>query len=98
VLVLLEKTTITTTECVKSHKTNRIQEIRIDGSVRYEEICEKSGKVTRDNTWFDVKVNKKYASQLKPGVQFSATGKALLAVWPNKNAKAPSIVLGAQVK
>ncbi|HET9622899.1 MAG TPA: hypothetical protein VFP84_16110 [Kofleriaceae bacterium] len=98
VLILLEKTTITTTECIQSHKTNRIQEIRIDGSVRYEEICEKSGKVTRDNTWFDVKVNKKYASQLKPGEQFSAAGKALLAVWPSKTAKVPSIVLGGAVK
>jgi hypothetical protein len=94
----LERTTESFKDCLKSHKTGRISKLESDGRVRYEEICDKAGTVTRDNTWTGLEVLAKYAKQLKPGVRYTAIGKDVLAVWPSKTAKVPSFVLGAPVK
>jgi hypothetical protein len=84
--------------CVKSHSTGRIQQVRDDGSVVYERVCDKSGTEVQDQTEKDFELEATYASWIKPGVRFSAVGKDVIAVWPSKNAKAPSMVLGAAVK
>lgn len=98
VKVAIEKTTESHVDCVQSHQTNHISEWRADGTIRYEQHCDKSGVVTKDNTWQDIRVLPRYGSMLKPGTMFSVLDDEVLAVWPSKKAAAPSIVLGAPVK
>lgn len=96
--VTLEKTTEKRVECVKEHATGRVERIRENGTVVYERVCDKSGTVTHDTTWTPFEVSAQYAAVLKPGVMFSATGKDILAIWPNKSAKAPSWLLGGALR
>lgn len=99
----LEKTLIKRKECIKSHTTNRISRILPDGKIEYEEICDETGWVTHDTTWGTFKIKKEFAPLLKKGVVFSSVGGQdkgadVVAIWPSKNAEAPSLVLGAAVK
>jgi hypothetical protein len=94
----LEKNLVKQQDCLKSHSTGRVQQVRGDGSVIYERVCDKSGTVVHDYTWINFEVSAKYASWLRPGVQFSSVEKDVIAIWPSKNAKAPSMVLGGAVK
>lgn len=97
-VVALEKLLVKRQECVQSHRTNRISRINGDGSLSYELICDKTGTVTYDDTPADFQIDKRFAGALKKGVQFSAVGSAVLAVWPKKDAALPTLVLGAPVK
>ena len=100
--VNLEKTSVVQEDCVASHKTHRISRIRPDGAIEYESICDKTAMVKHDTTWSNFKVNPAHARWLKPGSQFSAVMARkfgdVIAIWPNKNAKTPSMVLGATLK
>jgi len=101
--VALQKTKVKTLDCVKSHRTNRVTRIRSDGSLDYEAICDKTAMVEHDTTWADFKVNPAQTALLKKGVVFSsyyASGSVadVIAIWPNKGATTPSMVLGAKVK
>jgi hypothetical protein len=96
--VTLEKTTEKHYECIKEHSTGRVARIRDNGSVEYERVCDKSGTVTHDTTWQPFTLSAQYASLLKPGIVFSAAGKDVIAVWSNKNAKAPSWLLGGALR
>jgi hypothetical protein len=100
--VALEKTSVTQEDCVQSHHTHRISRIRPDGVIEYESICDKAALVKHDTTWSNFKVNPASAHWLKPGLQFSAVmGDKygdVIATWPSKTAKTPSMVLGATLK
>ncbi len=100
--VALEKTTVKQEDCVKEHHSNHLSRIRSDGVIEYEMICDKTAIVTHDTTWTDFHINPAQAKLLKPGVVFSAlyhgTLADVIAIWPNKAAKTPSIVLGAAIK
>jgi hypothetical protein len=98
VTVEVEKTLDKQQDCLKSRNTGRVSRIRPDGSVEYERVCERSGTVVHDHTWTPFQLAAKHAPWLKPGVQFSAVDADVIAIWPSKNAKAPSMVLGAEVK
>ncbi|MEP6859190.1 MAG: hypothetical protein ABJE66_01120 [Deltaproteobacteria bacterium] len=102
-VVNLEKTTRKQEDCVKEHTTNRIVGIRDSGTVEYERICDKTAIVTHDTTWNDFTVTEASAKVLKAGLVFSSTYGAqldgeVIALWPNKDAKLPSMVLGAKLK
>jgi hypothetical protein len=102
-VVNLEKTTRKQEDCVKEHTTNRIVGIRDSGAVDYERICDKTAIVTHDTTWEDFTVTEESGKQLKSGLLFSSTYGAhldadVIALWPNKDAKLPSVVLGAKLK
>jgi len=102
-VVNLQKTTQKQEDCVKEHTTNRIIGIRDSGAVEYERICDKTAIVTHDTTWQDFTVTTESAKVLKPGLAFSATYGASLeaevvALWPSKDAKLPTMVLGAKLK
>jgi len=92
------KTTETSEECLAEHTSNRVERVRDNGAVVYANVCDKSGKVTRDITRIPLELAAKYEPWLKPGMVYAATGGDLLAVWPNKAAKVPSMVLGAKLK
>jgi hypothetical protein len=100
--VALEKTTMKQEDCVKEHHSNHVSRIRSDGVIEYEMICDKTAIVTHDTTWTDFHINPDQAKLLKPGVVFSAlylNGLAdVIAIWPNKTAKTPSLVLGGAIK
>jgi hypothetical protein len=85
-------------ECIKSHRTNKIAQVRSDGTVLYEDHCDKIGTVTHDNTRPPLKLRTRYAPWLKPGVVFSGDDNDVIAVWPSASAKTPSMVLGAKLK
>ncbi|MEO6776851.1 MAG: hypothetical protein ABI467_28195 [Kofleriaceae bacterium] len=102
-VVNLQQTTRKQEDCVKEHTTNRIVGIRDSGSVEYERICDKTAIVTHDTTWNDFTVSEASAKVLKPGLAFSSTYDSgldgeVIALWPNKDAKLPSVVLGAKLK
>jgi hypothetical protein len=65
--------------------------------VEYERVCDRSGAVVHDQTWMGLAVAAKYADVLKRGVRFSMKDGEVIAVWPSKTAKAPSIVLGGKL-
>lgn len=94
----LEKLLVKEQTCVKAHSTGRVSRIRDNGSVEYERVCDKSGTMTQDRTLTGLEVHATYAPLLKPGMRVSTSGKDVIAVWPSKKAKAPSMVLGAVVK
>lgn len=101
----LEKTYRMQEECVKERPTRRISQILSDGTIRYETICEQWKTVKRDYTWAPFTVTEETSKSVKKGNMFSAvTGTSsskaadVIAVWPNKNAKQPSILLGAPIK
>ncbi|MBS1124324.1 MAG: hypothetical protein H6Q90_6552 [Deltaproteobacteria bacterium] len=100
--VTLKKTSIKRTQCVKTHRTNRVTRIRDDGSLDYETICDKSGTVTIDTTWDPFDVAARYAPLLKPGVGFSLISHRkigeVIATWANAAATTPATVLGAKLK
>jgi hypothetical protein len=101
-VVSLEKTTMKQEDCVKEHHSNHLSRIRGDGVIEYEMICDKTAIVTHDTTWTDFKINPAQAKLLKPGVVFSALYynnlADVIAIWPNKTAKTPSVVLGGAIK
>jgi hypothetical protein len=98
------KSSITTEDCVKSHSTNKLVDWDTAGRPVYESICDKTAMVKHDTTPGDITVSKQTAGLVKKGMRFSAifpNEKGLpdvFAVWPNKTAKLPSIVLGGHVK
>lgn len=94
----LEKTVVKQVDCVASRSTGKVDRVRSDGTVEYQRVCDRSAVVAHDRTWMDIALSGKSAAWLKKGVVFSATGKDVIAVWPNKTAKAPSMVLGGVVK
>ena len=100
--VNLEKTSVVQEDCVASHKTHRISRLRPDGTLEYESICDKTAMVKHDTTWSNFKVNPAHAKWLKPGTQFSSVMARkfgdVIAIWPSKSAKTPSMVLGAALK
>jgi hypothetical protein len=102
VQVNLQKTLIKQEDCVKEHSTHRITRIRSDGTIQYQSICDKWAVVTHDHTWSNFTLAPPTTKWLKRGEMFSANyGRDdgdVIAVWPNKRAKRPSLVLGAKVK
>src|SRR5262249_44238827 len=100
-VVALEKTTMKLVDCVKEHRGRAVR-IRPDGSLEYELICDGTAVVTRDTTWSDFRIRTADQKWLKPGVVFSTTSRGqfgeVIAIWPDRNAIAPSMVLGAKMK
>jgi hypothetical protein len=72
--------------------------IREDGSLEREIICDRTAMVTRETAAADYHVSRAGQKWLKPGVVFSSTDGDVIAIWPSKGAKLPSIVLGGVVK
>lgn len=98
IVVSLEKLLVKREECVESHATTKITRINSDGSLSYELICDRMGTVVYDDTPADFDLDTIYKPLLKKGVQFTAVGRAVLAIWADKDAKLPNNVLGTAVK
>lgn len=85
-------------DCLESHYGKRILRVNPNGTVDYELICDKWGIVQYDETPRDSKLDKAWAPLLEKGMRFSASGRDLIAIWPNKKSDTPTWILGVNVK
>jgi hypothetical protein len=86
------------TVCLSSKRTNRITQIRGDGTLVYEVNCLKEGTKVVDTRSSPQTVNKRYTVGLKPGMGVSIIEDVVGAAWPKAGAKVPSMVAGVAVK
>jgi hypothetical protein len=102
VTVTHPKSSVRTEDCVKWHSTNKIVDFDTAGRPVYESFCDKSAMRTHDTTPGDDLVTSSTAKWLKPGVLYTSVAgdKAfdVVAVWPSKTAKLPSLLFGANIK
>jgi len=86
------------TVCIKGHHTRRVTQIRSDGGLVYEYVCQKEKTETitvpqaRPQT-----VNPRYAVGVKPGMFVSVTEDVITAAYA-KGRDVPSMVVGVPVK
>jgi len=81
--------------CTDWKDTNRIVQIRADGTVVYDYICLKRGTITVNDAPGPVTVDSRSTANVKPGVTVRITGDAVAGVWSKG---APVAVLGVPVK
>lgn len=86
-------------ECTKGHYTNRLQQIRSDGSLVYEYRCESYKTVTINEPPFDAqKVKSRYADGVKKGMTVDVVEDVVTFAYPKPGVSTPSAVAGAAVK
>jgi len=86
-------------ECVKGHTTNRITQIRSDGTLVYQYVCEKTRTVTFNEPPAPPQtVNSRYAAGLKKGMFVSVVEDVVTVAYAKSGAPAPSMVAGVPVK
>ena len=100
--VTMEKTTERVEDCVAEHE-GKVVRIRDDGSLEREIDCDRMGTVTRETSAYNLTIASAYQKWLRAGVRLSVTSASnepmdVIAVWPSKTAKLPSIVLGGSVR
>ena len=99
--VTLEDSFVVTRDCVKQHDTNKIERVRDNGQIVYVAVCDKEADVKHSNQYPPFTIVKADGKWAKPGALISVSGSdgaSVIAVWPSKRAKAPSMVLGATLK
>lgn len=84
--------------CVSYKTTNRIQQIRSDGTLVYESICLKTQMKSVDYSSMPQNVSTRYSQGLKGGMYAGIIEDVVAVAWPKAGAKAPSIVAGVAVK
>ncbi len=84
-------------QCLQSKRTNRIVQIRSDGSLVYELDCLKWGTVTLDRRAPPQTVKSRYTQGLRPGMTAFIIEDAVIGAW-GKGDKGPSMIGGAAVK
>jgi len=84
--------------CLQSKETNRITQIRADGTIVRELLCQKWGDVTIDRRSGPQTVKARYAQGLKPGMSVFIIEDAVIGAWAKAGAKAPAMIGGAPVK
>jgi hypothetical protein len=83
--------------CLASNQTNELTRILPDGTLVFAHNCTKWGLVAVDKTPDPIKVYKRYATAVKPGVNVLAFGGVVAAVFP-KNKRTPIAIAGVAVK
>ncbi len=81
--------------CTDWKDTNKIVQIRSDGTVVYDYICLKRGSITINDAPAPKTVDSRYTANVKPGVTVRISGDAVAGVWKSG---APIAVLGVAVK
>lgn len=85
-------------QCLQSKYSNRIVQIRNDGSLVYELNCLKWGTVSVDRRSPTQHVKSKYAKGLKAGMGAYIIEEAVIAAWAKPGSATPSIIGGVPVK
>jgi hypothetical protein len=87
------------TECTKGHQTNRVTQIRPDGSLIYEYVCQATKVVTINEPPAPPQsVNVRYSGGLKKGMFVSVVEDVVTVAYPKNGAPNPSFVAGIAVK
>lgn len=87
------------TECTKGHQTNRVTQIRSDGSLVYEYVCQATKVVVINEPPAPPQtVNSRYAAGLKKGMFVHVTEDVVTVTYPKNGATNPSFVAGIPVK
>jgi hypothetical protein len=81
--------------CTDWKDTNKVVQIRADGTVVYDYICLKRGTFTVNTAPGPQKVDSRSTANVKPGVTVRITGDAVAGVWKSG---APIAVFGVPVK
>jgi hypothetical protein len=84
-------------QCSSARRTNRITQIRPDGSLIYESICTQWKSVTVDRSPDAQTVDVRYTAGVKPGMNVNISTGAIFGAWA-KGKKSPSVVAGVTVK
>jgi hypothetical protein len=86
-------------QCTKGHSTNRITQIRSDGTLVYEYVCQATKTVTVNEPPAPPQtVNARYANGLKKGMFVQVTEDVVTVVYPKNGATTPSMIAGVPVK
>lgn len=85
-------------QCTESKRTNRITQIRSDGTLVYETLCLKSATVTVDRKSAPQTIKARYGAGLKPGMSVITVEDALIGAWPKDGVNTPAIIGGVAVK
>ncbi len=86
-------------ECTKGRRTNRITQIRSDGGIVYEYICEATRTVTINEPPAPPQtVKARYAEGLKKGQLVAIAEDVVTVAYPKSDAGKPAMVAGVPVK
>lgn len=87
------------TECTKGRQTNRITQIRSDGTIVYQYLCLASKTVTINESPFPPQtVNARYAAGLKKGMFVANVEDVVILAYPKPGAALPGMLAGVPVK
>lgn len=96
--VEFKKQMVKQVQCAQARQTNRITQIRPDGSLIYESICVRNETVTVDKSDRPQNVNPRYLEGVKPGMFISIIEDVAIAAWAKPGTAAPSMVFGVALK
>ena len=96
--VAFKKQLVRQVQCADTVPTNRIVQVRSDGSFIYAIRCVRNETVVVDKADRPQQVNPRYLTGIKPGMQISITEDVAVAAWASPGAAVPSHVLGVAVK
>lgn len=96
--VEFKKQMVKQVQCAQARQTNRITQIRPDGSLIYESICTRNETVTVDKSDRPQNVNPRYLEGVKPGMFISIIEDVAIATWAKPGTAAPSMVFGVALK
>jgi hypothetical protein len=86
-------------ECTKGNHTNRVRQIRDDGTIVYEYRCQSWKTVTIDEPPFQAQtVNARYANGVKKGMQVHVVEDVVTVAYPKPGATTPAAVVGVPLK
>jgi hypothetical protein len=96
--VTFKKQMVKQVQCAEARRTNRITQIRPDGSLIYETVCVRNETVTVDKSDAPQQVNPRYLEGVKPGMFISIIEDVAVAAWAKPGTAAPSMVFGVALK
>jgi hypothetical protein len=96
--VEFKKQMVKQVQCAQARSTNRVTQIRPDGSLIYESICVKNETVTVDKSDRPQTVNPRYLEGVKPGMFISIIEDVAVATWAKPGTAAPTMVFGVALK
>jgi hypothetical protein len=98
VTVEFKKQMVKQVQCAEARQTNRITQLRPDGSLIYETVCVKTETVTVDKSDRPQKVNPRYLEGVQPGMFVSILEDVVVGTWAQPGAATPTMIFGVPLK
>jgi len=96
--VTFKKQLVKQQQCAAVKTTNRVTQIRGDGTLVYQSFCTKYETVTVDKAPDPQKVNARYLEGVKPGMHVSIIEDVVISARKKPGAPLPTMVFGVAVK